>query len=83
MQAGVRSNGTSMLLHRYTRAGQTGQTMAEDDRIVAVSLLTKRDLASLGERFNRAYPVHEDADFTELLSAIDAADLRWGAKPLI
>ena len=54
--------------------------MAEDDRIVAVGHLTKRDLASLGDRFNRVYPVHEDTDFTNLLKAIDAAEARHQAR---
>ena len=48
--------------------------MAENDRIVAVGLLTERDLAVLGEGFRRAYPLNDGHDFDELLHAIDEAE---------
>ena len=44
------------------------------ERIVAVGLLTKRDLSLLGPTFDRAWPVEEAPAFTELLRAIDEAD---------
>jgi hypothetical protein len=43
-------------------------------RIVAVGLLTKRDLSLLGPTFDRAWPVEEAPSFNELLRAIDDAD---------
>jgi hypothetical protein len=43
-------------------------------RIVAVGLLTKRDLSLLGPTFDRASPVEEAPSFNELLRAIDDAD---------
>lgn len=43
-------------------------------RIVAVGLLTKRDLSLLGPTFDRAWPVEEAPAFSELLRAIDEAD---------
>lgn len=46
------------------------------ERIVAVGLLTKRDLSLLGPTFDRAWPVEEAPAFNELLRAIDEAD-RW------
>jgi hypothetical protein len=46
------------------------------DRIVAVGLLTKRDLTLLGPTFDRAWPVEQAPAFSELLRAIDEADLR-------
>ena len=46
------------------------------DRIVAVGLLTKRDLRLLGPTFDRAWPVEEAPAFNELLRAIDEADGR-------
>lgn len=48
----------------------------EKDRIVAVGLLTEKDLAVLGTGFRRAYRVSDDADFTDLLKAIDVAEAR-------
>ena len=49
----------------------------DDDRIVAIGLLTQRDLAILGSRFDRVFPVNaDDQDFSNLLEAIDAADRR-------
>lgn len=46
------------------------------ERIVAVGLLTKRDLNLLGPAFDRAWPVEEAPAFNELLRAIDEADLK-------
>jgi hypothetical protein len=44
------------------------------ERIVAVGLLTERDLRLLGARFDRLWPVGQAPEFDELLRAIDAAD---------
>ena len=46
------------------------------ERIVAVGLLTSRDLSLLGPTFDRAWPVEEAPAFNELLRAIDEADKR-------
>jgi hypothetical protein len=46
------------------------------ERIVAVGLLTRRDLNLLGPTFDRAWPVEEAPAFNELLRAIDEADRR-------
>jgi hypothetical protein len=53
-----------------------------NERIVAVGLLTKRDLSRLGPTFDRAWPVEEAPAFNELLRAIDEADekLRHAAE---
>ena len=52
------------------------------ERIVAVGLLTERDLALLGPTFDRIWPVEDAPGFDELLEAIDEADqrLRKGAE---
>lgn len=44
------------------------------DRIVAVGLLTRRDLTLLGPTFDRIWPVEEAPHFSQLLRAIDEAD---------
>ena len=49
------------------------------DRIVAVGLLTPRDLSVLGPAFCRAGPVEEAPSFKELLRAIDDADRELAA----
>ena len=46
------------------------------ERIVAVGLLTRRDLEVLGPTFDRIWPVQEAPHFNELLLAIDEADRR-------
>lgn len=46
------------------------------DRIVAVGLLTERDLRVLGPSFEYAWPEEDAPDFAELLRAIDDADSR-------
>ena len=48
--------------------------MHQNERIVAVGLLTARDLRRLGADFIRVYPVDETPCFGELLAAIDRAD---------
>jgi hypothetical protein len=50
--------------------------MPETERIVAVGLLTNRDLRVLGPSFDRIWPVEEAPHFNELLRAIDEADQR-------
>ncbi|MDB5687375.1 MAG: hypothetical protein JWR77_1964 [Rhizorhabdus sp.] len=44
------------------------------ERIVAVGLLSQRDLDRLGTSFERAFPVEGGGDFEDLLAAIDAAE---------
>ena len=44
------------------------------DRIVAVGLLTQRDIDILGPTFDRIWPVEDAPAFAELLRAIDEAD---------
>lgn len=48
--------------------------MPDLERIVAVGLLTQRELALLGPTFDRAWPVEDVPHFSELLRAIDEAD---------
>lgn len=42
-----------------------------DNRIVAVGFLTQRDLETLGSRFDRAFPIHHDTMFDDLLRRLD------------
>jgi len=44
------------------------------EHIVAVGLLTNRDLERLGSGFKRCFPVSDDSKFEDLLRAIDEAD---------
>lgn len=46
----------------------------DQDRIVAIGLLTQRELSLLGATFDRLWPVEEAPQFEELLQAIDKAD---------
>jgi hypothetical protein len=48
------------------------------ERIVAIGLLTRRDLKLLGPTFDRIWPVEEAPRFSELLRAIDDADRKLG-----
>lgn len=45
-----------------------------EDRIVAVGLLTQREVELLGHGFSRLWPVDETPCFVDLLQAIDDAD---------
>ncbi len=44
------------------------------ERIVAVGLLTERDLSLLGHSFTRLWPVEETPCFDGLIKAIDEAE---------
>jgi hypothetical protein len=46
----------------------------DQERIVAVGLLTQSDLTLLGPAFNRAWPIEEVPQFDQLVLAIDEAD---------
>ena len=50
------------------------------ERIVAIGLLTRRDLTLLGPTFDRAWPVEEAPEFDELLRAVDEADRRLSKR---
>jgi hypothetical protein len=51
------------------------------ERIVAVGLLTRRDLTMLGPTFDRIWPVEEAPHFNQLLRAIDEADRKLEGEP--
>ena len=44
--------------------------------VVAIGLLTQRDLDTLGDGFRRAIPLDRAGDFDDLLAAIDEAERR-------
>ena len=44
------------------------------DRIVAVGLLTRKDVKLLGPTFDRLWPVEDAGCFEDLLEAIDKAE---------
>jgi len=46
----------------------------DDENVVAVGLLTRRDIRVLGPTFRRLWPVEETPCFSQLLQAIDEAD---------
>ena len=47
------------------------------ERIVAVGLLTQREVELLGDGFSRLWPVDDTPCFTELIDAIDEADRKF------
>ena len=50
------------------------------ERIVAIGLLTQREIDLLGYGFSRLWPVDDTPCFTELVQAIDEADRELEAK---
>jgi hypothetical protein len=48
--------------------------MSDPDRIVAIGLLTQRDVFALGHDLSRVYPIDDAPCFGALLGAIDDAD---------
>lgn len=60
----------------------------DQDGIIAIGLLTRRDLNLLGPTFDRLWPVEEfraategSPSFGELLRAIDEAEARLAGRP--
>jgi hypothetical protein len=53
------------------------------DRIVAVGLLTERDVDLLGPSFQRLWPVEDVPCFGELLEAIDEAERLSDLPPAV
>ena len=51
------------------------------ERIVAIGLLTRRDLDVLGPAFDRIWPIEDAPHFAELLRAIDDADSEFQQQP--
>jgi hypothetical protein len=49
-------------------------TSAFNDRVVAVGLLTQRDLDVLGTGFKRVFPIGDDGDFGDLLRALERVE---------
>lgn len=48
--------------------------MPDQDRVVAIGLLTQRDVFALGHDLSRVYPINEMPCFGALLGKIDDAD---------
>ena len=53
------------------------------ERIVAVGLLTQREVELLGHGFSRLWPVDQTPCFQELLQAIDDADAELSRVPAV
>lgn len=51
------------------------------ERIVAIGLLTQREVELLGSGFQRLWPVDKTPCFTDLLQAIDEADRELQKDP--
>jgi hypothetical protein len=52
-----------------------------EERVIAVGLLTERDVQVLGQGFNRLWPVDDTPCFSQIIQAIDEADRQlWRAK---
>lgn len=48
--------------------------MAANEEIVAIGLLTKRELEMFGSTLSKVWPIEEAPTFAQLLEAIDDAD---------
>ena len=69
-----RNSRHSNYLQTFSHERRNWELFVSADRIVAVGLLTKRDVQLLGPTFDRLWPVEETPCFSQLLQAIDEAD---------
>lgn len=51
------------------------------DKIVSVGLLTERDLARLGDGFQRHFPITSDDMFADLMAKLDQVPFSGNAQP--
>lgn len=51
----------------------------DTERIIAVGLLTQRDVNLLGPTFERLWPIEEAPSFADLLRTIDEVDRKLAA----
>ena len=72
--AGPETTGTFSRIRSLVPVGSGGWSIVAEERIVAVALLTQRELDVLGPSFSRIWPVDETPCFAELLRKIDEAD---------
>lgn len=56
-------------------------TVRDPEPVVAIGLLTARDLDLLGAGFRRAWPIDDDPAFEDLLRAIDRAERQRRPPP--
>ena len=57
------------------------KSMDRNERIVAVGLLTAKDLERLGKGVDLAFAIKPDADFDDLISQLEAIEWRGGKPP--
>lgn len=53
---------------------------ADTDKVIAIGLLTQRDIDALGSDFRRVYPVDDMPCFGDLLRSIDEADRKMARR---
>lgn len=52
------------------------------EKIVAIGLLTQRDLDVLGTGFKRVFPVEQDDSFADLIDRLDAIGVPGAPSPV-
>lgn len=57
--------------------------MVHTERIVAVGFLTSRDLAVLGDRFDRAFPIASDDAFRDLIDRLDEIEVETAGNGVL
>jgi hypothetical protein len=57
--------------------------MNDREKIVAVGLLTERDLSILGQGFRRLYRLDDTTGFQHLLDAIDRAEREYQERHVV
>jgi len=62
--------------------GRLGDILMMDQNFVVLRTLTQQRLDRIGSQFRTAIPVSEDAEFDDLLAAIDAAESRSAHRRL-
>jgi len=68
------------IMHANNLAHPTTDRTHRERRVVAVGLLTERDLSVLGQGFKRAYRLDDNHDFHDLLARIDLAEQKTASS---
>lgn len=65
---------------RFVMAMSQDRDTDDERRIVAVGLLTQREVTMLGAQLSRLYPLEDGGPFVDLIDAIDEADRDYHLK---
>lgn len=69
--------GTRAAVCAFSLLMTNDQDRDNDERVIAVGFLTRREVAMVGAHLSRLYPLDDAGPFADLIEAIDEADQEY------